>query len=498
MKHLTIVLLLTIIMAMPLKAEETEVIELDLETSVSLALENNLDIESEKLRFDKTRWAMITSWNKFIPTASLSSNLTRPNTVLSGVDLMTFQPIYSANDDNVWNLDASFSTSLSISAGKVFDVQKTVLDWKSGKIDLETAREKMKLDVTRMYYDLLIQQEELQIKIDELASAEERYQQTRTQYRNGLKSEYDMLSAQVQFENIKPTFIEYKNNFEVARIEFKDMLGLRNDAPIRVTGTVDRELERIYTMEDISTLQEKVNDRMDIRKNLITLRNKQLSRNKSIAAMTPSISLSYGTGAVFSGNAAEDTWFGDQDYMESNWAESQFAGFGTAGFTFSLSMPLDQFVPFSTKQMSLINSQYDIKIQKLSNQKSFDTARLEIKKLVMQLVKSRGSLESLELNVKLAKKAYDMAEEQYQAGNMDLLSVNNSESEWKKAKISLLKERKSYILGALDLEYALEIGSPGGGFSGGGAAFEIPGGFDMSGFDAGSLPPGIDLSSFGF
>ena len=49
---------------------QPEIISLSLQEAVDLALKNNLGIESNRLKFDQKKWALATSWNEFIPSAS--------------------------------------------------------------------------------------------------------------------------------------------------------------------------------------------------------------------------------------------------------------------------------------------------------------------------------------------------------------------------------------------------------------------------------------------
>jgi outer membrane protein TolC len=74
---------------------------------------------------------------------------------------------------------------------------------------------------------------------------------------------------------------------------------------------------------------------------------------------------------------------------------------------------------------------------------------------VLELKKSMESISTLELNVRLAERAFELAESAYNAGNRDLLDVQNAELELQKAKLKVLEEKTTYISGILDLEYAI-------------------------------------------
>ena len=73
----------------------------------------------------------------------------------------------------------------------------------------------------------------------------------------------------------------------------------------------------------------------------------------------------------------------------------------------------------------------------------------------MDLEKSVKSIEVLKLNIALAERAFKKAEEAYAAGSKELLEVQNSELELKKARLNLLQEEYNYTVGILDLEYTV-------------------------------------------
>jgi outer membrane protein TolC len=81
----------------------------------------------------------------------------------------------------------------------------------------------------------------------------------------------------------------------------------------------------------------------------------------------------------------------------------------------------------------------------------------EVDSLVQKLEKSRRSVGTLALNVSLAERAYRLSEEAYRAGAKDLLDVQNSELELRKARLEVLKEKFNYLTGLLDLEYAIGV-----------------------------------------
>jgi outer membrane protein TolC len=53
----------------------------------------------------------------------------------------------------------------------------------------------------------------------------------------------------------------------------------------------------------------------------------------------------------------------------------------------------------------------------------------------------------------VAEEAYELAEESYAAGTMELLEVKNAEQELNQARYDLLNARYTFLSGMLDLRY---------------------------------------------
>ena len=143
-------------------------LSLDINTAVSLALANNLDIKSEKLKFDNAKWNAFTSWNTFVPRITMSATLA--NSYVDDYLRIKFDPnattigpipgmlpdaisIHTTETKAAWDLSAVFNLSLDINAVMVFKVYQSVLDYQSGKIDLENAKNNVVNNVRKFLYD---------------------------------------------------------------------------------------------------------------------------------------------------------------------------------------------------------------------------------------------------------------------------------------------------------------------------------------------------------
>jgi len=443
---------------------------IDVDTAVSLALANNLDIKAEKSKYDSKFWSMITSWNVFIPDIKMSSTLSKTNLdlgdrTISAYDLNVFPPKAIKEYTPEWFISANFQLNLPLNAAMGFQVYQTVLDYQSGKISLENATNKVIRDTKKDLYNLMLLQKNIEIMEKSISTAEKRYNQANALYRNGIISEYDMMSAQVAYENLKPQLMEMKNGYSIALLNFKQMIGIKRSVEIELNG----EISATKIFLNYSELESKyMNNNLDLKLMLNAIQSLQNLKYISISSMTPSFIISYTLDPYFTKDALQYNWFkktiqknsdqrdyknkailNDADYRYWYWNQNA----GMLGFT--ISIPVSSFIPFSREQMKIVQSQFQINQNKISYQKMKEKFELQLQTTVMSMQKSTESINVLKLNINLAQRAYQKAEEAYAAGSKELLDVQNSELELKKAEVNLLKEELNYTSGLLDLEYIL-------------------------------------------
>ena len=265
--------------------------------------------------------------------------------------------------------------------------------------------------------------------------------------------------------------MEMKNNYNIYLVQFKQMIGIKNEVEITLDGELKVEKTEDFNAKEL--ISKKIDERLDMQSTYLKLKNLENMKNISISYLTPSFLLKFSADPSFQYDISKsDTW------KEADNAWKQRSGM----LMFALSLPVDSWLPFSKTQMDILKYNYDMKKLNVSIKQMKQMAEVEIESIILKLKKSISSLESLKLNVKLAEKAFKMADDAYKVGSKELLDVEDAQSKLNSAKFNLMKEEYNYITGLLDLEYSLEVGTSSGGAStGGGSATQ---GADSSGAGA--------------
>ena len=63
-------------------------------------------------------------------------------------------------------------------------------------------------EVKKAFYNILLAEQSLEVLRESQATVQRTVDDTRLQYDNGLASEYDLLTAQVQLSNLKPSILQ--------------------------------------------------------------------------------------------------------------------------------------------------------------------------------------------------------------------------------------------------------------------------------------------------
>jgi multidrug efflux system outer membrane protein len=404
---------------------------LSLSDAVGRALDSSLLLQAQDLRLSALKRSRNYAWNSLLPRAGLSGTLSRLNQ----------PPVPSADH---WNLSAGFSAQLQLSLALFDGIRGMALEYEAGLIDRRTAEARLRRDVKKSYYNLIMLRESGRILELSLETARKRYEQARRNLEAGIGSQFDLLSAQVAWENLKPSREDLRIGYQTAEMAFKQLLGLKAEDAMVLTDLLQ---VTVVELDARALIREQVSRRLDIQalRQAIALQKNARNMQRN-ATYTPLLSLSYTFDPMFSGDPFREPLFDDP---RNDWTQP------TGMVAVNLSLPLDALLPFSPAALRIANMQDGIEEMEKTLAWSIQGAELEIESLVLQLQKARASLEVLQLNVQLAERAYEQAERGFATGALEPLQLADADNELSKARHQVLREKHSYITTLLDLEYAI-------------------------------------------
>jgi outer membrane protein TolC len=367
-----------------------------------------------------------------------------PFVTLSPPDNLLYGVVPYSVDLPRWSVSGSLSVSLNINFALFEGIRNLRLEYEAGLVSYEAAKARLERDVRKAYYQIILLQQNIELMNENMAAAEQRVALARANYESALASELTLLQAQVAMENLRPAINELNNAVQAQVIYFVMTLGLPRGTQIELNPAPIPEFVPLDIEDLISKASSGKPEIQELRQNLIIMG----SRRKMLAYQTyiPFISLGWNADPSFQGDPWKDSWF-----KFDNWKQR------SGMFRVSLGYRLNGLLPFSSESQAIKELDDTIRTLNINLGQLIRSAEVEIYNSMSQLEKSQATVEALRRTVDLAERTYRLTEDAYKAGFNDLLEVQNAELELRKARLEVVRETNTYLMGLLDLEYAIGV-----------------------------------------
>ena len=225
------------------RAQET--LNLTLDKALEIALADNPTIKVADQEIVLKKEANKEAWMTLLPELSVGGTwqytIKAPEMKLNGMS-------FRMGDDDVSTAAGTATLSLPIFAPAVYKSMSLT------KTDILLAQEKARssrLDlinqVTKAYYQLMLTQDSYEVLQKSYALAEENYNVVNSRYEQGLVSEYDKISAEVQMRNVKPSVVSAENGVRLSKLQLKVLMGITENIDLVVTESLNDYETLVFT-----------------------------------------------------------------------------------------------------------------------------------------------------------------------------------------------------------------------------------------------------------
>lgn len=445
--------------------KKTEPLTLTVEDAVSYALTNSKSLKSSQIDLEIKKRAKMYSWNVFLPSLNVSgtmSRTTRNSTYESGksaiiqaarlssleqgyplpssaYDTLIEQAGFEDTETLHWAAVGNVSAQLNFNLAMIQSMSASRANYEAGLISWEQTCKDTEMNIRKMFYGLLLMEENLKIQNELMDSAKARWQQSEINYKNGLVPQLSALNAQVAYENKKPAILELTQSLKQQKDTFAFLLGIPYGREINLVGSIDTQFVKVNADELVQKYAEENLDVKALKKNIELLK---ISLNASrLSTFTPSLSVSYGWQPVVA-------------QIDTNWLDTYI---DNGSFSATVVIDVMKMMPFSANMQSIKDTKQNLAKAELGLSQLLQNTEIQIHTLVDKLNKSEASIKASQMNIKLAQKAYDMTVRAYNSGTQELLDVKDSENSLSQARLGLLNEKLNYISALLDLENAINV-----------------------------------------
>ncbi|MFZ1728817.1 MAG: TolC family protein [Bacteroidota bacterium] len=421
---------------------------LTLDDAISIAVENNRDLEVSRLEMDKADYQVNEAYGTALPNISASGTYSR---MLKKPVFFLPKKFMDANagdgvvaievgSDNSYNFGFE-ATQVLFNAAVFTGVGTAKIYQDASRYLYKDTFNKTVTGVKKAFQGVLLSREVLSLMKASLKNAEDNLHNVEVMQKQGIVSEYDFIRAQVQTDNIRPRVIEAERTVLLATNGLKMLLSLPPQQEIEIKGKLE-----LVPVEDIMVEQA---EQLAVEKNAGLHALEEQSRvNQKIATIYRSESLP--TLAAY-GNYS---WQAQNDAF-SRISTNDFIATSQVGLSLSINL-------FNGLQTSSRVGQADVNYKQSREQ--FSAARdgmvTNAQNIRYRLDEAQRRVDSQSRTVEQAEKGYKIAVTRYQTGSGTQLEVNDADLALLQARVNRVQAVYDYSVAKADLEQLLSVHQP--------------------------------------
>lgn len=425
---------------------QEEVITLTVDQAVEYALQNSRDLKSNDIDLAIKERSAKYSWNVFLPDITVSGTAARTTDIDSTLNQMNAMQglavinggvphILEAEEKYHWALVGNINAQLNLSLAYIYSIRAAKAGYEGGKITWEQSQKQTIMNIKKLFYGLLLQQESLEIQRMSLENARQRAAQAQINFNNGRIPQLQFFNAQVTYENQRPEVETAERSFNQQLDTFAFLIGMPVGTKIELSGSIEPEYVNVTTEELLEKYGEK---NLDLRalQNNINILNMNL-KALNLSSYTPALVLSYGyqpTGTW---------WSGDLDFADQG------------SLSITLAFNITNMLPWSANRQQAQDLKDNISKLNLTMETLTENQKVQVRKAVDTLNQAREQIDSMGRTVELAQRSYDMSVSSFNNGRMELLDVRDAQTQLNQAMLGQLNQKFNYISALMDLEYEL-------------------------------------------
>lgn len=410
---------------------------LNLEQAISLALEKNADLKIASMEVNKSEEKLREARSGLFPQLNASGQYQRyiDLPVIFMPPGSPFGPTLKIGADN--SFAASASLSVPLFAWSLYQGIGLASDALTiSQENYRSVKNKVVGDVKKAFLTVLLTRETKDVMKQSLKNAEDNFENIKRLNSAGTLSDYDVLRAEVQVENLKPTVLQMENNYVLSLEALKVTIGLDANHDIDVVGEMNfEEPYQIPTQQEVIDELIKNNPQLAILENQVKLNDRNISLENS--AYLPTLA---GFGSYQYQAQANDFKFSDY-----NWVKT---------FVIGVQLQIPIFNGFKTQARV---SQAEIGLNQSVEQKRNFTEALKTQALsiLYRIEQAVKRIEGQNKTVSQAAEGYEIAKRRLANSVAIQLEVNDAELALRQAKLNRLQAIYDLKVAEADLENVL-------------------------------------------
>lgn len=415
--------------------EVKDTLTLNLDRALEIALSDNPTIKVAEEEIALKKVSHKETWQNLLPEASISGTM---NYTITAPQFSIGDETIKMGKDKSNTASGALNVSLPIFAPAVYRAMSMT------KTDLELAVEKSRASkqdlvnqVTKAYYQLMLTQDSYGVLQKSYNLAEENFNIVNAKYQQGVVSEFDKISAEVQMRSIKPNVISAANAVTLSKLQLRVLMGITVDVDIKIDDSLASYETVVFANQLENSGHEGLINNTTMKQLELSMKTLQQNIKSLRTNFIPTLAMSYSYQYQSMNN---DSW----NIFNYNWA-------GSSSLVFSLSVPLYKASNFTKLKSNRIQ-------MRQLDQNRIDTERklnMQITSYQDNMAASSEQVSSNKENVRQAEKAVQIAGKRYEVGKGTVLELNTSQVQLTEAELTYNQSIYDYLVSKADLDQVL-------------------------------------------
>lgn len=382
-----------------------DAVDLTLEESIDLALNNNQNIKISQADNESAKWAL--------KEAQGAKNFS--------IDFSHTDARIGDRSKNV--IGDNFGTTLKAtlplySGGKIeSSINKAKIGAEVGELNLENTRQQIKLDATKGYFNILQAEKLVQVAEESVSKLEGHLKNVSAQYAVGTVAKSDVLRSEVELADAQQSLIKANNAYDLSLSSFNNIVGL----PLETVVNIREEMK--YAEYDL-TLDDSIQYAMIHRPDGI-------AAQKAINAAEESVDIAKAGQRPTVGLVAQNAWEDDK-----------FPGDEKGNWSVGLSTEWNVFDGNVTRSQ-IKQAEYALLKTTEQSKQVRDTIQLEVRQAYLNMKEAEKRIQTSSVAVDKAQEDFKIAQVRYSAGvgtNLDVIDT----------RVALTQAQTNYIQSLYD------------------------------------------------
>lgn len=412
----------------------------NLQACISYALMHQHDIKNARLVQQLATERIKENIGKLLPHASVNGNFTDNLKMAT-----TLIPDFSSGDLS-HKIPVQFGNKYtSTVSGQIDQVifnsnyflglrATRVLEELSSK-SLAATEVSTRANVTRAYYNVLVNEEGLRISQSNMAQLSKSLKDIKAKYEVGFSETVDVNRIQVQYNNAVTGIENQERLVQYSLAQLKFQMGMPQHDSLDLTESA-RDFAAI-ALEPTDTISYEIADRPEygLQQTQIVLDELQVKSNRLSFLPTLSTYVNYGF-----------------NYFASSFGDLYRKGYGNSAFGLSLHFPIFSGTEriHRTNQARIILEQSQNDLENLAEQ-----IHLEVEEAYIRFINNRESLKTQQENMALTQGVVDRVNVKFNQGVASSLDLLSAENELQRAQNDYIDALLNTLMSRVDLQKAM-------------------------------------------